>query len=246
MRYFTSDFHFGSAVLLDKNAMGPKARSFASLDDMHAAIVKACGRLKPEDTLFHLGDFACVGNDRGYAGLDCRKTAVDFLNGIKCNKVLIAGNHDENNVGLTTADFAIIRLGKWTVSVQHYPSTDERAKLPTLMKTRFQINLCGHVHKWWKAMYDRQNAVLNINVGLDMNGFELYSEPELVNLIQRAVDWVKSGSRESFAKYEAALAHKKAAQSREQKLKSYTWLRDNKPELLTPEKRKWLEENEGK
>jgi len=246
MRYFTSDFHFGSAVLLDKNAMGPKARSFKSLDDMHDAIVKACAHLKPEDMLFHLGDFACVGNDRGYAGLDSRKNAIDFLNRIKCNKILIAGNHDENNGVPVACDFIVLKLARWSVSVQHYPSSDERALLPHLMNTRFQINLCGHVHKWWRAMYDRVNRVLNINVGLDMNGFELYSEPELVNLIQRAVDWVKSGARVSFAKYEAVLTKKKAAASREQRLKSYTWLRDNKPELLTPEKRKWLEENEGK
>lgn len=246
MRYFTSDFHLGSAVLLDKKAMGYKARSFASLDDMHNTIMKACNRLKPEDTLFHLGDFACVGNDRGYSGLETRKVAVDFLNGIKCNKIMVAGNHDENNIGVSSLDFAIVHLGKWIASVQHYPSTDKRAKLPHLMNSRFQLNICGHVHKWWRAMYDRRNAVLNINVGLDMNNFEIYSESELINLIQCAIKWVKFGARESFARYEAALAQKKAATSREQKLKSYAWLRDNKPELLTPEKRKWLEKNEAK
>ena len=33
-KYFTSDLHFGSSVLLDKNAMGNDVRPFMSLDEI--------------------------------------------------------------------------------------------------------------------------------------------------------------------------------------------------------------------
>ena len=241
MRYFTSDFHFGSAVLLDKQAMGQDAREFKSLDEMHEALLAACKKLSYSDTLYHLGDFACVGKDRKWVGLDCRARALEFLDFIHANKVLIKGNHDDNNGVPSMADFLVTTIGKWKVTLQHYPSNHAKFVYLKLMKSNFfQINICGHVHSAWKVMYDKHKHILNINVGLDRNNFKIYSESELVNLIERAIRWWKrndiSAHELSYDEWEKAEARDKAEEAREKRIRTLEWLRDNKPELFTPEK----------
>ena len=243
MRYFTSDFHFGSAVLLDKQAMGPKARNFKSLDEMHAAILDACSVVKPGDTLYHLGDFACKGNDRNkYRGLDNRAEVIDFLNKIPGNKIMVAGNHDVNNGVPVACDYMVVKLGKWTASFQHYPSDNANARIgDRLMNWPWQLNICGHVHSWWKVMYDPVHKVVNINVGLDRNGFKLYSESDLTQLIVNVAKWMKAGHKMSYDKWEKLQLEQKRDKKREQVLKDLTWRRDNRPDLLTPELRAKLE-----
>ena len=74
MIYFTSDTHFGHA-----NIIKYCKRPFANVDEMNIALVAAWNaKVKPEDTVYHLGDVT-------FKRLDM----VPLLNG---TKILIRGN----------------------------------------------------------------------------------------------------------------------------------------------------------
>ena len=121
-RYFTSDLHFGSAILLDASVMGSNIRPFSSLDEMHSHLIGAISKMKKDDTLIHLGDLMCIGNDRGYDGLT-KHEARQIINSITCNKVFIAGNHDASNTIYPCAGSLLVdRIGEYYITLQHYPS----------------------------------------------------------------------------------------------------------------------------
>jgi calcineurin-like phosphoesterase family protein len=79
MRYFVSDLHIGHA-----NIISYCNRGFKSVEEMDDYILKEFNSiLRPDDVLFILGDIS-LNHD----------TAVKFLSGLSCNKIVISGNHD--------------------------------------------------------------------------------------------------------------------------------------------------------
>ena len=256
-RYFTSDFHFGSSVLLDKHAMGKDVRPFNSLDSMHKALQKAIRRANEDDVLIHLGDLAGIGKDRQWIGLKNESELIQMLKDCPCHKIFVEGNHDLNNVklGASAGKLLVDRLGgQYMVTMQHYPSWHPKycfVNLPTNL--RFNniptwINICGHVHNAWKVYYDYNRHILNINVGIDRNNFKLYSESELVILITKAIEYMKSlenGPRLSYDEWEQALKQQKADEATEKLIRTAIYLRDNKPECLNDRHRKILESLEA-
>lgn len=80
--WFTSDTHFGH-----RNIIRFQNRPFASVSEMDETLIANWNMLvKPEDTIYHLGDFA-YRCSREYA-----KECFNRLNG---TKHLIEGNHDK-------------------------------------------------------------------------------------------------------------------------------------------------------
>ena len=78
--WFTSDLHFSQQRTLDLSM-----RPFANVKEMDFIIMNNWNTLvKPEDTIFILGDFGVM-------------KILPFLNG---NKVLIKGNYERNLPGL--------------------------------------------------------------------------------------------------------------------------------------------------
>jgi calcineurin-like phosphoesterase family protein len=79
--YFTSDTHFGH-----KNILKYSKRPFSSIEEHdESLIVQWNAVVRPEDTIYHLGDF-------GLAHKDYLKRILRRLNG---NKHFIRGNHDK-------------------------------------------------------------------------------------------------------------------------------------------------------
>lgn len=78
MDWFTSDSHLDHA-----NIIKYSKRPFASVDEMNEKLIENINsRVKPDDRLFHLGDFA-------------KSRVAYFRNAINCkNIMLILGNHD--------------------------------------------------------------------------------------------------------------------------------------------------------
>lgn len=115
-------------------------------------------RIKPEDTVFHLGDFCYKG-----------RTTFNFykqqLNG---NLILIKGNHDRNNGVKTVITNMYIKLGGYNFQLVHRPED--------LILNDVPLVLCGHVHQNWKF---REKEYLGftpskyrfINVGVDVWNF---------------------------------------------------------------------------
>ena len=79
--WFTSDTHFGH-----RNILKFCNRPWDTVEEMDAALIENWNRVvKPEDIVFHLGDFAFATNGRW-------KEIINSLNG---HIYLIVGNHDE-------------------------------------------------------------------------------------------------------------------------------------------------------
>jgi calcineurin-like phosphoesterase family protein len=188
MRFFVSDTHFGHKNILTLGS----GRSFSSIEEHDETLIERWNKVvKPEDTVYHLGDVA-LGKIAESLPL------VGRLNGhIK----LVSGNHDRIFSGekqakrdrflpeyLKVFDEVLpeslqMDVGGFDVMLSHFPyvgdshgadrHADKRPKdegLPLIH---------GHVHDKWKF-----NGRM-FNVGVDVNNFTPVSEDEVV-------DWLRS------------------------------------------------------
>jgi len=98
-------------------------------------------RVKPEDTVFFLGDLGFKsGTGRGEGEPQKPKTILQQLH---CkNIIFIEGNHDRNgkNGFKTPIEKIVIRHGGQKLCLIHNP---EHADF------NYKINICGHVHEKW-------------------------------------------------------------------------------------------------
>ena len=125
-------------------------RPFSNIEDMNEAIIRNWNAVvRPEDTVYHLGDYS-YGN-----GADIVSTA-QRLNG---RKILIRGNHDAD-VNLKYAfeeicDYLEVRSDGNTLILCHYPLSSFKD-----MQKGGTVHLYGHVHNSYEAkiandVYDR-------------------------------------------------------------------------------------------
>lgn len=144
--WFTSDLHLGHA-----NVIEYCKRPFANVDEMNEALVANWNsRVRPEDTVFCLGDF---GLGKPEAVIALRKR----MNGAI---ILLRGNHDrfgkaraiELNVRVVEGN-AELTLGATTFHLSHYPRLLEE-KIPG------RTHLFGHVHE----KYQIRDGMLNVGV----------------------------------------------------------------------------------
>ena len=171
-RFWTSDLHFQHV-----NIIKYCDRPFKSAERMDEVLINNINmRAGERDTLVHLGDFMCYGGERGVPGE--KKKESYYLDQIKPTFVSIKGNHDTNNRVHTVADLLITHLGPYMVSASHYPS-------PMNPENKLSIHICGHVHNLWKHYYDKQNNILNINVGIDAWNYQIVSDQELIDYIRK-------------------------------------------------------------
>jgi calcineurin-like phosphoesterase family protein len=166
--WFTSDTHFGHARIIELCD-----RPFASVEHMNEAIIERWNAVvKPNDTVFHLGDVA-MGTIADSLPL------VSRLNG---HKALIIGNHDrifcENKPTMKERFWPIYRehfewIGEGSDQgdfiLNHFPyegdSHEEERHTDLRPVDRGQWLVHGHVHTEWKVR-GRQ-----INVGVDVWDF---------------------------------------------------------------------------
>src|SRR5687767_6005129 len=97
--FFTSDTHWGH-----KNIIKFCSRPYASVEEMDEAMITNWNdRVRPGDTVYHLGDFTF------YRREDQQRRIIDSLNG---NIKLILGNHDDDLVYLPSKITIIPTLAK--------------------------------------------------------------------------------------------------------------------------------------
>ena len=81
MIYFTSDTHF-----YHKNIIRYCSRPFGDVQHMNSELIRKWNeKIKPEDQVYHLGDFAFCGTGR----------ALETLSALNGEIFLIKGNHDQ-------------------------------------------------------------------------------------------------------------------------------------------------------
>jgi calcineurin-like phosphoesterase family protein len=111
-KFYTADTHFGHALMLSSTACG---RPFDSVPEMDEALIDGWNAVvRPDDLVYHLGDFAF--------GLKDEARVQRIFKRLHGRKILILGNHDylkANRVHPTLAGL------EWETVAQHYETTDE-------------------------------------------------------------------------------------------------------------------------
>jgi len=124
-------------------------------------------RVKPEDTIFHLGDFCFKGGEEGG-----KKIAAFYEKQLNGKIILIKGNHDHNNSSKTIIEDVIIKHGGKHFHLVHDPKDAEG-----------EYSLCGHIHKNWKSKKIGENII--INVGVDVWDFRPITIQEILGEISK-------------------------------------------------------------
>jgi len=168
MRYFTtSDTHFGHGRIIEYSN-----RPFKSAFEMNEKLIANWNmRVKPEDTVFFLGDF-CFRTDNetseqlGGAGKEKADFWIKRLNG---NIIFVKGNHDRNNSLKTCIESINITYANQRIHLCHKPEHAD-PKLP--------INLVGHVHGKWRIRTFQEHyqniATANSILGSDRQDWEKF------------------------------------------------------------------------
>lgn len=188
--FFTSDLHLQSTE--SPGIIDWAHRPFKSVEKHDAALIRGIQeRVKPDDLLIHVGDFMNYGKNRGRES--GRAKPEEYIKRIGRQIVFLEGNHDPNNHVRCIGRTLTTKVGRYIVSVGHYPSEDERfegvEKLPSYILHRVptgaayvRIHLCGHVHDKWRfkeKFAKGYGDVLNINIGTDVWHYRPVSEAEL-------------------------------------------------------------------
>lgn len=193
-RFFTSDFHFSH-----NNVRAYCDRPWASKEEMNEGLVKLWNeQVTPQDEVFIIGDFSLSP-----------KAVMEYANRLNGTKRLILGNHDapfnfQKNPKAARMkekylnDFATVEMSQVLelkdgrkVLLQHMPyANEEQKKIDTRYwderpKDKGMVLLHGHTH----CRYVKNGRM--VDVGIDHN-FKLYSEDDIINIINDKNDFIKS------------------------------------------------------
>lgn len=143
--WFTSDHHFGHVNILEYEK---EARPFETIEAMNESLIERWnGVVKPNDTVYHLGDF-CFG-----------KKNMEIAARLKGKKRLVLGNHDTypSSEYLRYFDklYGVVFYNRCILS--HNPVH------PNGLGSRWMLNLHGHLHSK-KIMLEGKYAIGNKNV----------------------------------------------------------------------------------
>lgn len=175
--FFTSDTHFNHS-----NIINLCRRPFSSVDDMNDTLIKNWNAVvKPDDIVFHLGDFA-------FGDAAIWNSLLDKLQG---HIYLICGNHDHKVLDSSNvckrfkavSDQMMIDVEGQKILLNHYPFLT----YSTSRKTVWQ--LYGHVHSnpyttaedcsWFQHLLPIQ-----YDVGADNNKYTPISFNQVKTIIQ--------------------------------------------------------------
>jgi calcineurin-like phosphoesterase family protein len=121
-------------------------------------------RVKPGDTVFHIGDFLFKNSIGGKEGEGLPVKASELLPMFNGKFIFILGNHDRNNSLKTPITNCRIRIGNKNINLVHNPQW---------VDMNCEINLVGHVHTDWKFKRIIKDCKITdaINVGVDQWNF---------------------------------------------------------------------------
>jgi len=167
--WFTSDTHF-----FHSNIIKYCGRPYKTFDEMNNDMIKKWNeRIKPEDTVYFLGDFNFKsGSGRGEGE---PVTARDIIRKLNGKIIFVEGNHDAAGNGINTHIKALLlNAGGLEIYCIHNPADSNNA---------FKLNLCGHVHEKWKSKIDVKHGMrtIIINCGVDVWKFYPVSLEEILN-----------------------------------------------------------------
>jgi calcineurin-like phosphoesterase family protein len=173
MIWFTADTHYNHGNIIEY-----ASRPFSNLKEMTDKLIGLWNdRVKPGDTVYHLGDF-CLSWGKKHA--DC----IDLiLRELKGNKFLITGNHDREEVTGNK---------RWIKAVPYH-----ELKVDMGGKHKQKIVLCHYAMRTWNQM-NRGAWMLHghshgnlcdvggkiLDVGVDCHGYSPVNIEEIAELMK--------------------------------------------------------------
>lgn len=177
MRYwFTADLHLGHA-----NIIRYCDRPFKDLTHMNSELIRRWNeRVKPEDIVFHIGDF-CFKNSSDKRGEGVKISASIWEKRLNGKIIHLKGNHDKNNSTKTIIEKMGIKYGNKRINLVHRPD---------FVDVNYSINFVGHIHQKWSFKRIRRGESFTdaINVGVDVHNFYPQTFEELMKKYHR---WLK-------------------------------------------------------
>lgn len=194
--FATSDTHFGHDKIL--RFCKPRGEIWATVEEHDQGLIDLWNEtVGPDDTVFHMGDFAFAGRNR-------IREVVEQLNG---NIILMRGNHDKfkvvRNCGFQSIHEALVhRIGRQRISMAHQPERVMWGDRWNVETPPMSFGLCGHIHLGWKVTKpgaliweDRSTQPRTIrtkfipkvliNVGVDQWNHRPVSFENLLSLVQK-------------------------------------------------------------
>lgn len=172
MIYFTADTHFGHAKIIEYCK-----RPFNNVHEMDHELIKRWNeRVKPDDSVFHLGDF-CWGN---------ADTATQYLSQLNGRVHLIYGNHDgislrnHNGFGIRGQIVDMMLGGKLVILCHYALRVWDRSH-------RGSLHLFGHTHG--NLVGDSQSC----DVGVDAWDYRPVTLEEAIERMQTYPKHVDAG-----------------------------------------------------
>jgi calcineurin-like phosphoesterase family protein len=198
--YFTSDPHYWH-----NNVIRYCSRPYSTVEEMNEdMLAKWNSVVKPEDTVYCLGDFSLA-----FRGVEIYSFR---LNG---TRYLVPGNHDFCH-SYHKHGRKLENLEKWTqkykdygwnilpeqttlsvgelgiVNLCHHPYGDENSSGSDAgYQDKYarwrplddgKVLLCGHIHEKWHTKKSSKGTLM-VNVGVDVNGFLPISEEEVIRIV---------------------------------------------------------------
>lgn len=184
--WFTSDTHFGH-----ENIIRFCNRPFGNVEEMNETLIQNWNMVvKPDDIVFHLGDFA-------FGGSAIWNTTLDQLNG---DIILIQGNHDRKNLrqGFVKKFLGVypqlqILVEDQSIYLNHYPFLCYGG----VYRSNPVWQLFGHVHSGPYSTSKDTERLVNLfptqyDVGVDNNYYYPVSFNEVKDKIERQIkSWKK-------------------------------------------------------
>lgn len=181
--FFTSDTHFGHEAIITMCN-----RPFSSVEEMNETMIKNWNdKVKEDDIIFHLGDFAL-------GGANVWNQVLSKLNG---HKILILGNHEMKNFRENYKTYfdeilpqAQLQIEGRSLYLNHYPFLCYGG---TYRKEEDRVwQLFGHVHSRkndtgkdaWRLTYLFPSQY---DVGVDNNDFTPLSWNEVKDIIDKQI-----------------------------------------------------------
>ena len=180
--FFTADSHFSSG---DVDTISRDYRPFNSLEEMNEKIIEIWNSQAGEDDIiYHVGDFISYNlKDKNF------EKNLNLVKKIKAKVVLIFGNNEDRiaeyefnndidkfkeyllNLGFYKVyeEDLLLKIGDVQLYLNHHPSKHKEDC----------ENLFGHIHK--SALVKKYG----FNVGVDNHYFRLFSEDDILELIDR-------------------------------------------------------------
>lgn len=195
--YFSSDYHLGHANIIiytkrpqlreeDLNEKGMyKSKEIAEMrcKEMDKMIIdNHNGRVKPEDTLFHIGDLMFRNSKGGKIGEGLNTNAKHYLDQLNGNIVLWKGNHENSNSINAILLNAVINYGGHKIFMCHNPKDANKD---------YAINLIGHIHQAWKIKKIENSNSYMINVGVDVWNYRPVTINEIIGLYIRTLRGIR-------------------------------------------------------